>query len=765
MKTHRSFPPRSVVSLSAGLLLLPGIDSWASCGTGATTITAVPSLGGSFYRVSALNANGQVAGFSYVPGDLEGHAFRFDSSGIQDLGTLGGSTSQEFGLNNLGQVVGESSLVDDFIINAFLHDGSAIVNLGTLGGAYSTAVAINDAGQIAGHSELLNNPTLEAFIYQGGTMTSLGHLGGEYSTAMAINQGGDVIGSSLTAFGELHGFLYRNGTIIDLTSLGGGFSVAYALNDQGTVVGDSAIPTGETRGFIYSASTMVDVGTLGGSWSSAYAINNAGQVIGTSATTNDAQVNGFIYSSGAMTNLGTLGGTYSAPRAINDVGQVVGEAQTANFTMHAFLWQNGNMVDLNTLLPAGSGWQLSSAYLINNAGRIVGQGTVNGASQWFILDLGSDSANNPPVANAGDDQRVECTGQVTLNGNLSSDPDGDALSFEWSEGNVVLGTNSTITTLLGTGSHTITLRVSDPCGDSALDTVTVEVVADTTAPTISCPGTVTGAGAGNCETIVPDVRPLVIVSDNCTPATDLVVTQSPAAGTVIGSGQYEITVTVTDAAGNSSSCSSTILGGDTVPPTIVSSPASVTSATGDNCQAEVPSLKDLLVVEDNCTPAEALAVVQSPAAGTLLPKGEHLVTVTVADAAGNSTSKHVTLMIVDSTAPTIQSLAATPSVLSPPDNSKVTVNVSVVATDNCDPAPATKIVQVLCNERTDPGDIEIQGNLTVKLIAARKSNGNGRTYTIVVECKDSSGNVTTSSVPVEVRKTIDRAATNAKRNR
>jgi hypothetical protein len=297
--------------------------------------------------------------------------------------------------------------------------------------------------------------------------------------------------------------------------------------------------------------------------------------------------------------------------------------------------------------------------------------------------------------------------------------------------------------------------VSDPCGDVALDTVMVQIVADTTPPTISCPGSVTGAGAGNCETVVPDLRPLVVVSDNCTPSENLVVTQSPTAGTVIGSGQYSITVTVTDASGNSSGCSSTIIGGDTVPPTIVRSPSCVTNTTGDNCQAQVPDLKGLFVVSDNCTPTEALSVVQSPEAGTVVSKGEHLVAVTVTDAAGNSTSKHVTLKIVDRTAPTIQSVSATPNVLSPADNSRITVNVSVLATDNCDSAPTSKIVEVLCNERTERGDIEIQGDLSVKLIAAKKSNGNGRTYTIVVECKDSSGNVTKGSVSVVVQKTAD----------
>lgn len=753
MKTH-PFPPQSVVGLSASVLLFATINSWASCGPGTPSITVVPNLGGSFYRVSALNANGQVAGFSYTAGNLQGHAFRFDSTGIKDLGTLGGTTSQEFALNNSGQVVGESSLAGETAIHAFLHNGTTISDLGTLGGSYSTAVAINDAGQIVGHSELLDNPTLEAFIYQGGTMTAIGDLGGAYSTAMAVNQSGNVTGSSLTTSGQLHGFLYQSGTMIDLGSLGGGFSVANALNNVGIVVGDSATAAGETHGFVYSAGVMTDVGTLGGASSSAYGINNVGQVIGTSTTAGDAEMLGFIYSAGTMTNLGTLGGGYSAARAINDGGQVVGDADTAASVTHAFLWQNGNMIDLNTLLPAGTGWELTSAHFINNASRIVGEGVLNGTSKWFILDFGS--ANNPPVANAGDDQTVQCSGQVTLDGSQSSDPDGDVLTYEWSENGVVLGTNSTLTASFGSGTHTITLRVSDPCGDSAQDAVLVQVVADTIPPTISCPGTVAGTGAGNCETIVPDLRPLVVVSDNCTPASELTVTQSPAAGTVLGSGQFAITVTVTDAAGNQASCSSTIVGGDTTPPTIVQSPSDITLPTDDNCEAVVPDVKGSFVVVDNCTPTEALAIVQNPAAGTSLSKGEHLITVTVTDAAGNSTSKHVTLKIVDSTAPIIQSVTATPGVLSPADNSQVTVNVSVAAVDNCDPAPISKIVEVQCDERTERGDIEIQGDLSVKLVAAKKSNGNGRVYTIVVQCTDSSGNITNGSVSVSVQKTGSR---------
>jgi hypothetical protein len=42
-------------------------------------------------------------------------------------------------------------------------------------------------------------------------------------------------------------------------------------------------------------------------------------------------------------------------------------------------------VDLNTLIPANSGWYLQFTASINNAGEIAGQGTINGEVHAFLL--------------------------------------------------------------------------------------------------------------------------------------------------------------------------------------------------------------------------------------------------------------------------------------------------------------------------------------------------------------------------------------------
>jgi probable HAF family extracellular repeat protein len=83
---------------------------------------------------------------------------------------------------------------------------------------------------------------------------------------------------------------------------------------------------------------------------------------------------------------GLLGGTLSLAYGINNLGQVVGYADTRSGD-HAFLYNGGTMVDLNTLLaPTNPGWDLASAQAINDTGQIVGYGyNPSGQFDAFLL--------------------------------------------------------------------------------------------------------------------------------------------------------------------------------------------------------------------------------------------------------------------------------------------------------------------------------------------------------------------------------------------
>jgi probable HAF family extracellular repeat protein len=83
----------------------------------------------------------------------------------------------------------------------------------------------------------------------------------------------------------------------------------------------------------------------------------------------------------SIVDLGTLPAPLnyaSLALGINDAGQVVGTSFDATLTnSSAFLWENGVMSDLNTLVKGSSNLTLIWAASINDRGEIVGFGASN----------------------------------------------------------------------------------------------------------------------------------------------------------------------------------------------------------------------------------------------------------------------------------------------------------------------------------------------------------------------------------------------------
>ena len=99
--------------------------------------------------------------------------------------------------------------------------------------------------------------------------------------------------------------------------------------------------------------------------------------------------------------------------------------------------------------------------------------------------------NQPPIANAGADQRVFVGVTVTLNGSASTDPDGDALTYRWTMlsrpagSKAMLKNGSSVSKTFSAdraGRYEIQLIVNDGTVDSATDLVVVQADAGNTAP-------------------------------------------------------------------------------------------------------------------------------------------------------------------------------------------------------------------------------------------------------------------------------------------
>jgi probable HAF family extracellular repeat protein/VCBS repeat-containing protein len=226
--------------------------------------------------------------------------------------------------------------------------------------------------------------------------------------------------------------LTAHGQMTDLGSLsvdpdGYGRNYATAINNSGQVTGNSeAYDTAGnykgTRAFLYNNGQMTDLGSLGtdttySSTSTARAINDSGQVTGYSETYDYLGtykgIHAFLYSNGQMIDLGTFGVrydgySYSEATAINNSGQVTGYSDVydtaGNYKgTRAFLYSgNGQMTDLGSLGVDRDGYGYSIATAINDSGQVTGYSDVYDATGNFqgvhSFITGAIGTNHAPVA-------------------------------------------------------------------------------------------------------------------------------------------------------------------------------------------------------------------------------------------------------------------------------------------------------------------------------------------------------------------------------
>jgi probable HAF family extracellular repeat protein len=315
---------------------------------------------------------------------------------ITDLGSLGGGRTTPMGINNRGAVVGSSNTVDGRT-RAFLYTGSSLIDLGTLGGDESFAYRINDNGIIVGRAQDASG-RFHAFVTRliGGAigLSSLdARLDGDYGAALGINSVGDVAGYYTTAGVHMSArnrvFSYRDFVVKDIGTFGAEDGVVVAVNDRGSMAGffsfEPHADYAQHASFLFTGGRLVPIGSLGGKLTTARDLNNRDEVVG-DGDAGDGDHHAFLFAGGQLRDLGTLaGGRQSAAYAINERGDIVGFSEGRDGSARAITITAGVMRDLNGLIPSGSGWVLTHARDINDAGRIVGTGWLNGEQRGFLL--------------------------------------------------------------------------------------------------------------------------------------------------------------------------------------------------------------------------------------------------------------------------------------------------------------------------------------------------------------------------------------------
>jgi len=338
---------------------------------------------------------------------------------ITELGTLGGTQSFAYALNDNGQVVGESWTVGDSSSHAFLFTNGKMTDLYPLNSQDIQTVgptAINNAGQIAS-GVVVDGVYVPAILDSvTGNLILIGSLGGVSSlgfkgVATSVNNEGNATGYSYLDNLNRHGFFYRNGVMTDIGSFGG-FSVGLAINDENDIAGfASDTYNGVAHAFVDTDGVMTDLDPATESYGND--INNQSQIVGQFLTADQTAFHAFLYSQGNFADPTPSGGQSAIANGINNEGQIVGSQSFAD-KLHAFLYYNGRIVDLNTLIPRDFGWELIRACDVNNRGQIVGYGLVHNRFRAYLLTpaISPDQCNYDAWKSFGFRNQGQCIGYV-----------------------------------------------------------------------------------------------------------------------------------------------------------------------------------------------------------------------------------------------------------------------------------------------------------------------------------------------------------------
>jgi len=314
--------------------------------------------GGTASEATAISDNGRVvgnsAGFAYI--------WRPDS-GMQKINLLTPDTpyaGPDLTSTDVVAVTGPHSDGDafGFLWHANRWAGGLATNLGAAGDAIcgegcdvnpnnqSFANGINDNGVIVGTSTIDGSagPGEMAATYWplAGDPIRLG--GSSKGSAREIANNGRIAGTHGTRAALWEDF---DDPPVDLGLLPGStgtLSDALDLNETGTVVGNSEIAPGVLRAFVWTPGAGMQ----------------------------------------PIASPNTLSG-FSSANAIAPDGTIVGSSFNGTQTRAIVREPGKPIIDLNTLLPEGTGWTLRSARDINDDGQIVGVGEIGGATRAFLL--------------------------------------------------------------------------------------------------------------------------------------------------------------------------------------------------------------------------------------------------------------------------------------------------------------------------------------------------------------------------------------------
>ncbi|WP_272947538.1 Ig-like domain-containing protein [Pantoea sp. A4] len=384
---------------------------------------------------------------------------------------------------------------------------------------------------------------------------------------------------------------------------------------------------------------------------------------------------------------------------------------------------DGTTVLGSTVADATSGAWTFTSPLLSNGGHSIsvtvtdaaGNVSQPSATTVFLVDtIAPAPATGLTVSNNNVTPNVTVPNGGTTNDNtpaVSGQAEANSIVTIY-DGTLVLGSVvasatgawSYTTTTLGEGTHTLSARVTDAAGNVSVASSTATVVVDTVAPTGltlnasnndgSTPVLIANGGLTNDSTPLlsgqAEANSVVRVYDGANLLGSVVAGSTGAwsfiTTTALAQGAHTLSATATDAAGNTSTAVTTTLNIDSVAPgattlTVTDNVGAITGAvtSGTATDDNTPTLSgtaeagSIVTIVDGSTVLGSVVADATSGAWTFttnaLSDGTHPLSVTVKDAAGNTSAATSFSLVVDTTAPVASTLTIS--------NNNVTPNVTV----------------------------------------------------------------------------------------
>jgi len=231
------------------------------------------------------------------------------------------------------------------------------------------------------------------------------------------------------------------------------------------------------------------------------------------------------------------------------------------------------VIVFNPPLPSGASTNITLQLSVTNSPcdtacfrlALHDKNLVSCCSWTHCVSLKCKADNHPPMVDCPPEFLSTCdvaAGKGYIIGAGVKDPDGDPLTVTWKVNGTPVKTNTIpagvsinftgvqLVRDYPAGTHLITLCVTDGNGAPVLCNFRLEI-GDHQPPQIQCPP---DRVIQKWEYLLGNLTGNVIVQDNCTPASQIKITQMPPPGTLLTGAHNCIQFTATDAAGNSASC-------------------------------------------------------------------------------------------------------------------------------------------------------------------------------------------------------------------